>query len=285
MLCNLQNPLLLGLAVKHTLPFRLGKVAMVVGPMDHFLARAAPPASASREEEAPSSASESDEEIERPSDGEEEAPPDALTPSRLFQRAGTLEGFVVRREAAEQAAAAAPSLAGLQAQRQRPLSRAVAAREAGGHLGPAATAAARHRGAACYRLAAALPTHSAATPALSARGQPLALGPGDAGPLRALSFDSQGELLAAGSEQGLLTIHATAQLLGALRPGGGGAAAAAAALSARSPPEPVLALAVAPNLRAVAWNPADENVVGVAAASSSQVALYDLQHTRVREEG
>ena len=37
-----------------------------------------------------------------------------------------------------------------------------------------------------------------------------------------------------------------------------------------------------PKLRAVRWNAADENVVGVASSATRQLHLYDLQHTQVR---
>ena len=100
--------------------------------------------------------------------------------------------------------------------------------------------------------------------------------------LQALHFDpSGGELLVAASNEGLLSIQSTPQLLQSLPRGadGGllcrhGAAPAAA--------DPLLLLDCGmPRLHSVRWDPRHGAAVGVTSPSTRQLLLFDLEHTQV----
>lgn len=159
-------------------------------------------------------------------------------------------------------------------------------------MGGPAAAALHHAHAAAFRQQAILESHAWQRAVLG--GTPLS--PEEAGSIQCAHFDSQGELLVTGSEEGLLTVHATsALLLAAAGSGAAQAAAAAAAPLAARPPaqqqpvgtaDPLLLLDThMPKLQAVRWNPADENMVGVVSAATRQLHLYDLQHTQVGAAG
>ncbi len=152
-----------------------------------------------------------------------------------------------------------------------------------GRMQPGAAALLRHRHAAAFREQALLESHAWQRAVLG--GAPLS--PEEAGAIAFAEFDSQGELLVVGSEEGLLSVHATAALAAAARqhPPADGAAAGLARAPQRqaSTADPLLLLDThLPKLRAVRWNAADENVVGVASSATRQLHLYDLQHTQAR---
>jgi len=145
------------------------------------------------------------------------------------------------------------------------------------------------------RQRAILETHAWQRPVLG--GVPLS--PEEAGSIQSIQFDSQGELLIAASEDGLLSVHSTAALLAACQPlthaadgddagsrGGSSMASTqhhAVQQQVVGTAEPLLLLDChMPKLQAVRWNPADENVVGVVSAATRQLHLFDLQHTQVR---
>ena len=96
--------------------------------------------------------------------------------------------------------------------------------------------------------------------------------------IQALAFDSAGELLVAGSDEGMLSVHSSASLLDAARCSGGGPAAAAVPAAA----DPLLLLYCGvPRLHALRWNAADENCIAVSSAATRALQLYDLEHTQV----
>ena len=139
-----------------------------------------------------------------------------------------------------------------------------------------------HRQAACYRQAAFLETHSWQRPIFGGRPHSSSRG----GSIQSATFDSQGELLAAISDDGILTVHSSA----ALQAVAGGCCAATGGPAALPPPaaqpigiaDPLLVLDTRmAKLQAVRWNPADENVVGLVSAATRQLVLYDLLHTQV----
>lgn len=110
--------------------------------------------------------------------------------------------------------------------------------------------------------------------------------PEEAGALVCAQFDSGGELLVVGSEEGVLSVHATAALLAACgsNPGGGaaGGEVPAPALQRLGTADPLLVLdSRLSKLQAVRWNGANENVVGLASSATRSLPLYDLQHTQV----
>ena len=147
-----------------------------------------------------------------------------------------------------------------------------------GSMHSSAAALLHHRHAAAFRQLAILESHAWQRPVLG--GTPLS--PEEAGSIQAAAFDSQGELLVAGSEEGLLTVHSTAQLLAAAAAGGTLAAPVPPGQQAVGTADPLLVLDThLPKLQAVGWNPADENVVGVVSSATRQLHLYDLQHTQV----
>lgn len=151
-----------------------------------------------------------------------------------------------------------------------------------GRMEARAAAVLRHRHAAAFSERALLESHAWQRAVLG--GAPLS--PDEAGAIAFVEFDSQGELLVAGSEEGLLTVHSTAALAAAARqhpPADGRAAGTAPAPQRQaSAADPLLLLDThLPKLRAVRWNAADENVVGVASSATRQLHLYDLQHTQV----
>ena len=140
-----------------------------------------------------------------------------------------------------------------------------------------------HRQAASYRQAAILQTHSWQRPILG--GSPVSSSRG--GSIQSATFDSQGELLAAVSDEGILTVHSSAALqaaaMGCCAAAGGAAALPPPAAQPTGAADPLLVLDThMAKLQAVRWNPADENIVGVASAATRQLVLYDLLHTQVR---
>lgn len=138
-----------------------------------------------------------------------------------------------------------------------------------------AAAALRHRHATAYRQHALL-AHAWHRSVLG--GTPFS--PAEPGAIVCAQFDSGGELLVTGSEEGLLTVHTAAALLSACR--GGTAEPLPPTHQAVGIADPLLVLDIGlPKLQAVRWNGADENVVGTASAAARQVHLYDLQHTQV----
>ena len=152
-----------------------------------------------------------------------------------------------------------------------------------GRMQPGAAALLRHRHVAAFSERALLESHAWQRAVLG--GAPLS--PEEAGAIAFAEFDSQGELLVVGSEEGLLSVHATAALAAATRqhPPADRATAGVPHRPQRqaSTADPLLLLdAHLPKLRAVRWNAADENVVGVASSATRQLHLYDLQHTQVR---
>lgn len=148
-----------------------------------------------------------------------------------------------------------------------------------------AEAALRHRHASTFRQHALLESHGWQRPVLG--GAPLSAE--EAGAIQCLQFDSGGELLVAGSEEGLITVHAAAALaaaraFGSSSSSGGDGDSGAWRQQQLQPAaaDPLLVLDChMPKLQAVRWNGADENVVGVASSATRQLHLYDLQHTQV----
>ena len=121
-------------------------------------------------------------------------------------------------------------------------------------------------------------THPGQQAILGGRGGGMAAE--QAGSLQMVQFDSQGELLVTGSEEGLLTVHSAAALVSLARAAGTPPPPSQQGLS---PAQPLLALDTGMGkLQAVRWNPANENVVGVASSSGRQLQLFDLQHTQGR---
>ena len=107
--------------------------------------------------------------------------------------------------------------------------------------------------------------------------------PEQAGALTCLQFDSTGELLVAGSEEGLLTVHSGPMLTAERASGGGCDQHPPASQQQPAPAQPLLALDCGlPKLQSVRWNSVNENVVGAVSSASRQLPLYDLQHTQGR---
>lgn len=152
-----------------------------------------------------------------------------------------------------------------------------------GRMEADAAALLRHHHAVAFRERVLLESHAWQRAVLG--GAPLS--PEEAGSIAFVEFDSHGELLVVGSEEGLLSVHATAAMAAAAlqHPPADGAAATTerAAQRQAAAADPLLLLDThLPKLRAVRWNAADENVVGVASSATRQLHLYDLQHTQVR---
>lgn len=146
-------------------------------------------------------------------------------------------------------------------------------------IDPCAAALLHHRHAAAFRQLAILETHACQRPVLGSTA-PLSLD--EAGCIQSAAFDSQGELLVACSEEGLLTVHGTGQLIAAATSASGGGGAKPTTQQRVGTADPLLVLDTnLPKLQAVQWNPADENVVGVVSSAARQLQLYDLQHTQV----
>ena len=160
-------------------------------------------------------------------------------------------------------------------------------------MGRGAAAALHAAHAATYRQMCIVESHAWQRAVLGGT----VVSPEEAGAVQCAQFDSQGELLVAGSEEGLLTVHATAALLAACHGSGSGSDRRAAASpgsgssgggapgpgqQAVGTADPLLVLdSHMPKLQAVAWNPSNENVVGLVASTSRTLPLYDLQHTQV----
>ncbi|KAL4426389.1 hypothetical protein ABPG77_004683 [Micractinium sp. CCAP 211/92] len=142
-----------------------------------------------------------------------------------------------------------------------------------GRVGPVAAAALHHSHAATLQQRAILESHAWQRPVLG--GSPLS--PEEAGSILCAQWDSSGELLVAGNEEGLLTVHRGAALAGA----GWAPTPVPPAQQVVGTADPLLLLDThMPKLQAVRWNPADENVVGAVSAATRQLLLYDLQHTQ-----
>jgi hypothetical protein len=98
--------------------------------------------------------------------------------------------------------------------------------------------------------------------------------------IQALQFDASGggELLVAGSDEGLLSVHSTPQLLQQLPRGAGGGLLRSPGQAA----DPLLLLDCGmPRLHSVRWDPRQGAVVGVTSTATRQLLLFDLEHTQV----
>jgi len=139
------------------------------------------------------------------------------------------------------------------------------------HRDPWAASHLRHTFADAYKERVFVDAHPWRTPVLGAN---VPYHP--SGCIQCSQFDSTGELLATGGVDGTVLVHSSPAILNA-------AATAAAGEGATIKVEPLLAIQTnLSKLHSVRWNPLDENVVGVASASSRSVHIYDLQRTQGR---
>ncbi|GAB4817829.1 hypothetical protein N2152v2_004875 [Parachlorella kessleri] len=169
--------------------------------------------------------------------------------------------------------------------RRHLLPRSLAQQQLVGRLPPAALGYTRYLEASHLQQLTTLSTHSWGRPALSPHGLVTVAPEGREGGsfLQALQFDpSGGELLAAASNEGLLSVHSTPQLL-QLFPRGPDGRLLCRPSAAPAAADPLLLLDCGmPRLHSVRWDPRQGAAVAVTSSSTRQLLLFDLEHTQGR---
>eukprot|EP00887_Chlorella_sp_A99_P005412 scaffold1.g5412.t1 len=245
------------------------------GPLDRWLIRPAAPQQDVDED------LESDSGAEDEQEQQEEQDPQEQERNRPSQpKPCSLEVLLTPRDATQDASTSAVEQ--MQIYERGGRARWQADWEATGRMHPRLAARLSSTHVARYSQRCLRQTHPWQQPVLDARGGGNSVPPEQAGALTVVRFDSQGELLVTGSEEGLITVHSAADLAAA---GGGRGAAppSPAAEQQPAPAQPLLALDTGlAKLQALEWNPCDENMVAAASSASRQLLLYDLQHTQGR---
>ncbi len=163
-------------------------------------------------------------------------------------------------------------------------------RELAGRLHPWAVSRAHAAFAQTYREASCIDSHPWRTPVLGATHNAP-----PTGFIQCAQFDSTGELLITGSDDGTVLVHSgeslqqaawnasfknlnTRNIRNSTRNDG-----TASIPGSQTKVDPLLALySGLPRVHHVRWNPADENVIATACSTSKTVHLFDLQQTQGR---